>query len=66
MTVRDETAKTPSETARGAVREGGILETVRRPTERRARLPGRSTSRVQAGRSCVSAVAVEAIMNNVG
>jgi hypothetical protein len=65
MTVRDETAKTPSETGTRS-REGGILETVRRPTERRARLPGRSTSRVQAGRSCVSAVAVEAIMNNVG
>jgi len=53
--------------ARGAGRKGGILEQdVDRPTERRARLPGRSARRVQACRSGESAIVVEALVNNAG
>lgn len=43
-----------------------MLETVCRPTERRAHLPGRWSSRVQACRSSESAIAAEALMNHVG
>src|SRR5437879_2198719 len=65
MTVRREIVQSPSETGTRS-REGGILEIVCRPTERRARLPGRRIDRVQACRSGESAIAAETFMNNAG
>jgi hypothetical protein len=59
MRVCDETAETPREMARGAAREGSILE------QYVDRLSGEPARR-KACRSGVSAVAVEAFVNNAG
>ena len=62
MRVRDETAETPCETARGAARKGGILEQdVERPSGEPARMAGRGS-----GLSRGVPVGVEAFMNNAG
>ena len=66
MTVRDETAKTPSETGTRS-REEGRHTLYSMSTDQAASLPAwmRETG-IQACRSGVSVVAVEAFMDNVG
>jgi len=58
MTVRREIAESHSETGARS-REGGILE---QDVDR----PSGEPARRQAGRSCESAIAAEALMNNAG
>ena len=64
MGVRRETVETPARRARGAPRGRGVLEGVRRGRERRARPPAYGIRSMLAYRSGVSAVAVEASMDN--
>jgi hypothetical protein len=65
MTIRDETAETPSETgARSPERPSNLKQYVEAARGEPARLV--AASRGQPCRSDVSAVAVEAVMNKVG
>ena len=64
MGVRRETVETPARRACGAPRGRGVLEGVRRGREGRARPPAYGIRGMLAYRSGVSAVAVEASMDN--